>query len=176
MALEVDPSPSPPPSPLQPHPCGKLELIQAPGLSPFVALAMPSASLGTFQGLHPTCLGPVFPCLPQGSVLLAISISPRSSHTCQEVLVPSLPFAPGQVSPCALWGRSSPSSPWARPRVLRENNNSINSARSRKGFKPWPELERKGPGSQALPAGRELMESEPHRASQFSVPFMLVGE
>lgn len=117
-------------------------LIQ--GLSPLVALAKPSPSLGVPQGLHPTCLDLVFPCLPQDSAFLAMSISLLS---CPEVLVPSLPFALGQVSLCASWGRSSPSSPWTQPWILRENNKSLNweqnSAQNHKGFSPWLELERK---------------------------------
>lgn len=56
-------------------------LIQ--GLLPSVALARPNPSLGVFQSLHPRCLGLVFPCLPQDSALLAISMLPQSPDPCQ---------------------------------------------------------------------------------------------
>lgn len=71
-------------------------LIQ--GLSPFVALVMPSPSLGVFQGLHPRCLGLVFPASHRTQRFWA-SPSPLS---------PAGASCPEQVSLCAWWGRSSP--------------------------------------------------------------------
>lgn len=116
-------------------------LIQ--GLPPFVAQPLPRG----FPGPSSHMPGPCFSLPPTGFSALG--------HLHLPSILPHLPGGPGAFTalcpgarfPLCFLGQEQPILPQAQPRILRENNKSVNweqnSARDGKGFNPWLALERK---------------------------------
>lgn len=141
--------------PLPPH----------PKLSPFCGPGNAQALPGDFQGLHLTCLDLVFPGLPQD---FWPSPSPLSASALGRF--PSVLCGAGAAHP-PLGTALAPS---GEQQIHKLGTNLSSEPQS---FNlSWREELPAGPGSQASPAGRKLMESKSHVALEFSMPFMLVGE